>query len=1256
MRKIEKTIIIFMIIIGVLILGRTTVKAASLPTSGNKVSGSDLKGGVTYPISMVGYDKYNNLHCAEPGDHMSHWSTRNYKLIAHVHIKGEEAYLCNLSTKSKKPGSKIEGDSNLKMATGIATLSDKNQGYFLWGYLKPWISKVNEKNDQYGVIDGFAKKDISDKKNPEYDNIMETVEKRMEQYKTPETKKFKVEKDTENFNYADIDNYKRLGPYTMTGIPSVGLKSFEIMDQNGTYITESVLFITYTADKQRKEVAFDEIKEGQKFYLCIPKNKGIEFITAEVTTKKIKEKVPECDIYFLSCSDKSWQNLVVTEGGVKDNPDGDNLDFTFDEYMPGELTIIKQDADNRSVKLPGAKFVIFRYVKDDNGSWYKKGDGYTQNRSEADDKDTTYIREYLCKKNSKSYTYVKIGYDSIKNDSSYIFTTNAGGKINLTNLKPATYFAREVEAPEGYNITNSIVKLGKVVQNQKQNATVLNTPGDPPPPPGGDPEKGSLRIVKQDADTAERLAGVRFRVVGSNYVQYVTTNAYGEAYVYDLEPGDYLIEELNNPIYGYTVMVNELVTIEEEEVEEGEEPKQPEMVTVIMKNQKQTGNLRIRKVDADSNRAMSRVSFKIRLPNGKYVAALTEDGDFLVKAIGRILLGGIEEVDSEDAATEFITDDDGLVEIYNILIGDYQVIETSLGNHDAYELDDNYIFWSSNRGSGTGRVSSVSVNRQPSYNTRNSNNGNADQVTVGNRRKYIDLSGYVWQDIEPTAKDAEGGNGLYKDNNNDNRDRLLKDIKVQLKDKNGVAQLKDKEGNTYSAEALTDSNGHYEFKRLEIDKLPEYYIEFTYNGMSYQSVKPTLDMKIENGSRAIEGENRTKFNSRYETITYGRSNAHNLQYDTADNESKLVYGNKSNYNYGYDGNIGAPVSGVDEQYIITADTYQAYQDYIGGSRGIMTPEEARRNEVEEIKNINLGIEAREQIDLSLVKDLNTVTVGINHATHVYQYGDRYKPGLWKEDPYNMSPRVKFEQEYGTMSYTRALYASDVFAGSNITDDTLRVKVTYKIGIKNASINLVTTVNEIEDYYDSKYLDGLDNVKVGTLVDEKGDIVPGTELQKEFVNSGSNDYYKMKIKGSVEVKDQKESFVYVQLEVKPENIIDILGTQKKLFNIAEISSYSTKKGNDIYASIDKDSQPGNLKIDDKTTYEDDTDRAPGLQLVLQEQRKLDGKVFIDTTTGELQTAQVRQGDGEYKEGEPGVQGVDVKLLNLNKNRRCSRYIQ
>lgn len=888
-----------------------------------------------------------------------------------------------------------------------------------------------------------------------------------------------------------------------------------------------------------------------------------------------------------------------------------------------DLTIVKES--DKGKKLRGAVFVIYRNV------------GGTE--------------EYLRRDN----TYVKTNYDNVFDDQDYRYTTNGEGKIELTDLEPGTYYAREVVAPSGYEKIDDPIELGtktetgnKPIEKTIQNNPVFENPG------------GDLKVIKQDMDTGERLEGVMIRVTGpGGYNQTTITNILGEAYFGDLEPGDYLVEELSNPIYGYTIMVNQLVTVKGvEEPAEGEEVTevQPEQVVVELYNPKQTGNLRIRKIDPDSGRALEGVSFKVKLSNGNYLVAIDNDGNSQTRVEGSVLLSEMEETNSESSATEFVTDSRGYAEIHNILVGNYQVIETSLGDHPAYELDDNYIFWTSNSGSGTGRIANVRVDRQLSFSTRDTTNGNVSEVTVKNRRKYIDLSGYVWQDIPQIGKDTEGGNGLYHDNDNDSRDRLLEGILVQLKDKNGtVAQLKDKDGNIYSAEKTTDSKGAYKFERVEIDKLPEYYMEFTYNGMSYRSVIPTLDMSIKNGSRAIEGKNRTEFNSRYETITYGNSNAHKLQYDydSENRVSTLLYGDESNYNYGYIDNPGPPVSGVDEQYIIAADTYQAYNDYIGGSNGIMTPEYARKNEVEEIENINLGMEAREHIDLSLVKDLNTVKVTINHATHVYQYGDRYKPSLWKEDPYNMSPRVKFESEYGTASYTRALYASDVYADNALTDDTLRVKATYKIGIKNGSANLKTIINEIEDYYDSKYLDGIDNVKAGTQVNEQGDIVAGTELGIEFVNSGSNDYYKMRLKGSVEVKDQTDSFVYVQLEVKPENIIDIIGDQNKLFNIAEITSYSTKKGDDIYASIDKDSQPGNLNVNDQTTYEDDTDKAPGLQLVLQEERKMDGKVFIDTTTGELKTAEVRQGDGEYKEGEPVVKDVKVELLNLNKDRRTSR---
>ena len=146
---------------------------------------------------------------------------------------------------------------------------------------------------------------------------------------------------------------------------------------------------------------------------------------------------------------------------------------------------------------------------------------------------------------------------------------------------------------------------------------------------------------------------------------------------------------------------------------------------------------------------------------------------------------------------------------------------------------------------------------------------------------------------------------------------------------------------------------------------------------------------------------------------------------------------------------------------------------------------------------------------------------------------------------------------------------------------------------------------------------------------------------------------MKIKNiNLKIDPQKDECIYVQLEVKQDQIIHLLEEGTKIDNYAEISSYSTKdKEGKAYAAIDRDSQPGRLKIGDEKTYEDDTDRAPGLQLILQEERKLEGNVFIDYTEGKLKTGEIREADGEYKENEKDskVAEVDVKLVKTNGNK-------
>ncbi len=548
----------------------------------------------------------------------------------------------------------------------------------------------------------------------------------------------------------------------------------------------------------------------------------------------------------------------------------------------------------------------------------------------------------------------------------------------------------------------------------------------------------------------------------------------------------------------------------------------------------------------------------------------------------------------------------------------------------------------------------------------------ANQVTVLNTRKYIKLSGRVWEDIPwMNGKESERNNYLYntEEQQKDVNDKLLANVTVRLKDKNEqTVAFKDNEGNIRT-EIETNPKGEYTLNNILIDKLDEYYIEFTYNGMKYESVPASIEKETV-GNKAIEKDNRTKYNNSYATIKEKASlnqegeTTHLLTYNVSSKLSTINYGN--NLKYGYEGQA-YPINGTFNDFLIQANTRNAYDGYLSK---VKTAEEIRESGIDEIENINLGLVEREQPDLSLIKDVESIQVSVNNATHIYKYGDRFNANLYSQynedgkSGYDMSPQVRYASKYGSMSYTRALYASDVHydeleSDDKIKDQGLRVKMTYKIGIKSSVSSLNSIVNEIEDYYDSKYFEPGKNLNIGKEIDKDGNI-KGEKLEYlSLGTSGNNGYHKIRIKGidlAIE-GDKTEGVIFVQVEVKPDKIIEILEKNYEIENYAEIASYSIKdKDGKTYAGIDKDSQPGNLVVGNQDTYEDDTDRAPGIQLVLQEERKVQGTVFIDKTEGKLMTGEIRQGNGIYDEvnEETGVDNVTVELINQRTGRIAQVY--
>ena len=540
--------------------------------------------------------------------------------------------------------------------------------------------------------------------------------------------------------------------------------------------------------------------------------------------------------------------------------------------------------------------------------------------------------------------------------------------------------------------------------------------------------------------------------------------------------------------------------------------------------------------------------------------------------------GQISYVDTREQATEFVTDQNGEILINNLMVGTYVAYETKNPNY-GYEIISN------------GQEKTIVVDKTTEF-------------VIGNKQIYVKLSGYVW--LDKISGKQSYRNDLFKDNDYDANDILLDGITVRLKDKNG----------NIVKETKTSNGGAYLFTDVLIEKLGDYYIEFEYDGLTYTNVVPHIDK--DNGSKAAENEVlREEFNKNF-SVVEGRTENTGFTRDANGNE-------KHSLTYNLDPNAHTATLINNGQYPITANTdetaYRIKEHYTYGQ--------------EEIKYINLGLYEREQPDIALLKDLQNVKVAVNGYNHIYNYAQRFENQGEYGDGFNVG--VKFGNKYGSMTYTRAIYKADYeYINENDKSKELKVYVTYKLAIKNESSNLVVQVNNIADYYDANYT----LIKAGTGIDQNGEITGNLDHSESSYNEN---YAKSIISTNAKIEAQKQTSIYVQFELNREAVLKILNDGENLNNTAEINSYSVFDTNGkVYAGIDKDSNPGNANPENKATFEDDTDSAPGLKLEVANARELAGKVFLDETSGELMTGQIRQGSGAYEDGEKGIEGVHITL--------------
>ena len=738
---------------------------------------------------------------------------------------------------------------------------------------------------------------------------------------------------------------------------------------------------------------------------------------------------------------------------------------------------------------------------------------------------------------------------------------------------------------------------------------------------------GNIQITKTDTDKGTKLSGATFEITGpNNYSETKTTNANGTITISNLPLGNYTITETGAPTdYRLNLQENKSTTVN---VTSGG------TATAAFKN-KQYGDLTVTKKDQDTGSTslggepLNDIGFKIYIQkNGKkYYLRNAEISKYSYNDFN------VEEW-NKGSAKEFKTSGNAQFKINNFPVWNgseqltYYVEESSLPEkwQEYYKL------------------------KATPDSTQITNGKNTD-LSVLNKQIYIQVSGYVWEDMLATEGKEDSRNDLY---DADRKEPLIEGITVRLNStKDGTIQT-----------TKTDKNGNYKFKKVEIDKLPNTYIEFEYNGLKYQSV---AYHNQDNGSKAIEGDTtRDNFNNQYASITGG-----NAKGTTTTGYSRNATGTVMNNLTYTNGKYASELVGNTGYTVESAENSVEAQNGSTGASIKATTSAANHSlatwsaGVTEIGKINLGIYKRQQSDMKIATDLKDIGLTFNGYNHTYTYNKRTaKQGIdifselqkWnKTDEQKANESEQYPRNYETSIYKNYAYASasegDKNGDGKIDDkDKLKMYLNYKIEIKNSS-SVYMSANEIARYYNDTL-----TYSSSYYIDKNGNKHDITWDAKE--NKG--DYKQIRTTGLSNVKIEPGSSltVYLTLQIK-DDIIKEFGLGNKIEaigqGVTEITSYSnyTSDGK-YYAAIDKNSAPDNIKPGDINTYEDDTDSAPELKITLKEPKTITGYVFEDKTSDDLLTNQERKGNGKFDNGENTVGKVKVELIDQKTGKPAYIY--
>nr|WP_142247362.1 SpaA isopeptide-forming pilin-related protein [Bacillus mycoides] len=207
-------------------------------------------------------------------------------------------------------------------------------------------------------------------------------------------------------------------------------------------------------------------------------------------------------------------------------------------------------------------------------------------------------------------------FDVIDKDGNVVETiiTDGKGAALSKQLPVGTYTLKEVEAPKGYELSSSSVRVD-VAANKTVTVDVLNKKI-------AEKATGQFEIVKVDAnDKTKLLSDAEFEVYkDGEKIDTLRTDKTGKVISKKLEPGKYTLKETKAP-KGYKLLKEEIEVVVEAN----------KVVQVQVENAKELGSLQVIKKDAESGKVLEGAEFRLKNENGQVVGeAKTTNKDGVV--------------------------------------------------------------------------------------------------------------------------------------------------------------------------------------------------------------------------------------------------------------------------------------------------------------------------------------------------------------------------------------------------------------------------------------------------------------------------------------------------------------------------------------------------------------------------------------------------------------------------------------------------